>query len=152
MVAQVFSLMITDFIKYPNADYDIDVINGVMTNIQNAINGLIAKIRSRGYAMDDIVLDKITNITQVSNVLNKNIDKINQYFSALNKAFEEQYMLSKEVLETMKIEVLNKDSNSMVVVYEDKIDVELNNGQVVSIKRDTVTSKKGDDIKTITHD
>ena len=152
MVAQVFSLMITNFIKYPNADYDIDVINGVMTNIQNAINGLIAKIRSRGYAMDDIVLDKITNITQVSNVLNKNIDKINQYFSALNKAFEEQYMLSKEVLETMKIEVLNKDSNSMVVVYEDKIDVELNNGQVVSIKRDTVTSKKGDDIKTITHD
>ena len=152
MVAQVFSLMITNFIKYPNADYDIDVINGVMTNIQNAINGLIAKIRSRGYAMDDIVLDKITNITQVSNVLNKNIDKINQYFSALNKAFEEQYMLSKEVLETMKIEVLNKDSNSMVVVYEDKVDVELNNGQVVSIKRDTVTSKKGDDIKTITHD
>jgi len=152
MVAKVLSLMTTNFIDYPNTGYDIDGINSVIQNIQESINNLIAKIRSRGYTMDDISLEKITNITQVSTVLNRNIDRVNQYFSALNKAFAEHYMLNKEVLETMKIEVLNKDSSSMVVVHEDRVDVELNNGQVVSIKTDTVTSTKDGDTQTITHD
>lgn len=151
MVAKVFSLMVTDFIDYPTEGYDLVGINKITQDIQDSINKLITKIRDRGYTMDNIELEQITNITQVATVLNRNTDKVNLYFSALNKAFSEHYMLDKEVLETMKIEVMNEDTTSMVVVYKDRIDLELNNGQVVSVKADEVKSAKGQDTQTITH-
>lgn len=152
MVAKILSLITRDFIDYPASGYTIPGMNKVMQDIEDGINAIIDKIRSRGYFMEDIQLDKIENITQVEKVLNRNIDKINLYFSSLNTAFKESYMLEKEILETMKIDVVNADSTSSIVVFSDRIDIEISNGQVVSVKSDEVTSVKGTDIKTITHD
>jgi len=151
MVAKVLSLVTRDFIDYPSDGYTIPGINKVMQDAEDGINTIIEKIRSRGYFMENIQLEEIGNITQVEQVLNRNIDKINLYFSSLNTAFKESYMLEKEILEVMKIDVVNTDSMSSIVVFSDRIDIEINNGQIVSVKSDEVTSVKGTDTKTITH-
>ena len=151
MVAKVHTFVTRDFVDYPTVGYDVPGMNQLMTNIAVAINLIIGKIRGRGYFMEDIELESIGNITQVEQVLNRNIDKVNMYFSALNTAFKESYMLEKEILETMKIDVVNTDSSSAIVVYSDRVDIELNNGQVVSVKTNEVTSVKDGDTQVITH-
>jgi hypothetical protein len=151
MVAKVTSMVTSDFVNYAETGYDINGMNILMQDAAVAINKILSKIRNRGFFMDDIELENIANITQVSEVLNRNIDKINEYFSALNSTFSEHYMLSKEILETMKIDIVNVDSTSTVVVFEDRVDIELNNGQIVSVKKDEVTSVKDGDSQTITH-
>jgi len=151
MVAKVISMAMVDFVNYPEVGFDITGMNAVSESMEKAINKIVAKLRDRGYNMNDIELERIGNITQVTNVLNRNIDKVNEYFSAMNKTFSEQYMLSKEILETMKIEVVNEDSMSNVVVYRDRVDVELGNGQVVSVNTNEVKSVKGADEQIITH-
>ncbi len=152
MVAKVTSMITRGFVDYPLDGYDINGINQIMTDTQTAINKLLVKIRDRGYAMEDVELEQIENITQVSEVLNRNIDKINHYFSSLNRVFSEQYMLSKEILESMKIDVLNNDSASSVVVYDDRVDIEMNNGQIVSVNTTEVVSVKDQDTQTLSHD
>jgi hypothetical protein len=101
--------------------------------------------------MEDIQLDKIENITQFTSVMNANVDKVNSYLKSINEALSTNYLLGKEILETMKIDVVNADGVSAIVVYDDRIDVEMINDQVVSVRQDHVTSKKGTDTQEIVH-
>lgn len=151
MVANVHTLVTRNFATYPIDGYNLSSMNIYIERMEKIVNIILAKIRKKGYFMDDIQLQKIDNITQVEKVLNENIDKINTYLMSLNDTLGQNYMLSKEILETMKIDVLNDDSSSTIVVFNDRIDVELNNGQVVSVQTDKVTSVKDGDTKVITH-
>jgi hypothetical protein len=151
MVASVKAMMTRYFISSPVENYTIDELNAITREMQNSLSAIVSKIKERGYSMVDIELESIDNITQVTAVMNRNIEKLNHYLSSLNQVFSENYLLSKEVLETMKIDVMNEDSTSSIVVYDDRIDVELFNGQVVSVSTDSVTSVKADDSQTITH-
>jgi len=151
MVANITSIVTRDFVPSPIEGYTIESINELMINIAYSINGILEKIRDRGFNMEDISLKNIDNITQVTEVLNENINMINKYFSDMNETFAQNYMLNKEVLETMKIDVANTDAMSTIVVFDDRVDVELDNGQIVSVKKNEVTSVKGNDTQTIAH-
>ena len=151
MVAKVHSLMSRSFIDNSSGGLTITSINAIMVEIAATLNAISLKLRNRGYTMNDIVLDKIVDITQVAATLNININKINTYLSNINLAFAQNYMLSKEVLETMKIEVVNNDGISSVTVFDNRLEVSLSNGQSVSVKKDEVISIKDIDIQTITH-
>jgi hypothetical protein len=101
--------------------------------------------------MEDIALDRIENITQFTSVMNANVDKVNSYLKSINEALSTNYLLGKEILETKKIDVVNTDGVSAVVVYDDRIDIEMINEQIVSVRQDHVKSVKGTDIQEITH-
>jgi hypothetical protein len=151
MIANVKNIVTRDFVPLPTEAYSAEVANGVFSSIETSINGILQKIRDRGFYMDNIALDRIDNITQFTSVMNSNIDKINLYLSSINQALATNYLLGKEILETMKIDVLNADGASSIVVYDDRIDIAMANSQVVSVSQDKVISTKGSDIQEITH-
>jgi len=151
MIAKIHTVVTRDFVAVPTSAYDASVANAVFTDIEVAINKILSKIRKQGFFMEDIVLDRIDNITQFTSVMNANIDKINSYFRAMNESLSTSYMLGREILETMKVDVVNDDAISSIVIHDDKIQVELANGQIVDVKKDSITSTKGADVQEITH-
>jgi len=151
MIASVKTMVTNNFIPYALDDIDIVAINIMFVNIAEGINKIVTKIRQRGFSMDDIQLENIDNITQVVRKTNNNIDKINKYFQSLNITLAENYLLGKEILETMAIDVINSDTTAVVTIFQDRIDIDLSNGQKVNIKQDSVTSSKDGDTQTIAH-
>lgn len=152
MVARVYTYITRDFVSHPSEGLTIAGINSLFSEKASAINRLISRLRERGYNMENMVLEQITDITQVTKVLNSNIDMLNKYMSALNVAYSTNYLLPKEVLETMKIELINDDTVGSVTVRDESIEVAMNNGQIVTVNTASVSSVKDGVTKTITHD
>ncbi len=151
MTALVRTLLSMEFVPNTNGSYDLADINNIATNIEYVFNGIISKFADKGFYMDDMVLDKATTMSGVMTATNNNVDKINQYIASLNKALKTNYMLDKEVLSVMAIDVMNRDGAATVEVHPLKISVGLHNGQVVDINTTSVISEKDGDIQTIIH-
>jgi len=151
MIASVKTLVSSIFVKYPPDDIDIDAINEIFASIEKSFNKIIKKIQDRGLTMDDMELERIDNITQVVSKLNSNIDTINKYISSLNSTFGENYLLQKEILETMSIDVVNSDSTAVVTVFDDRLNIAMANGQIVDVSAGKVVSTKDGDEQTIIH-
>jgi hypothetical protein len=69
----------------------------------------------------------------------------------MNKLFSENYLLQKEILETMAIDVVNDDSVSSITIARDNIGISMANGQFVTVKEDFVSSTKDGTEQVITH-
>jgi hypothetical protein len=151
MVAKVTSIVSNVFVKYPEDDIGVVELNMVFANIEESINYVLKKVRDRGFFMEDLVLDRVDNITQVVTVTNSNIDKVNLFIRNMNKLFSENYLLQKEILETMSIDVVNDDSISSITIARDNIGISMANGQFVTIKEDIVSSTKDGTEQVITH-
>jgi hypothetical protein len=151
MVAKVTSIVSNVFVKYPEDDIGVVELNMVFANIEESINYVLKKVRDRGFFMEDLVLDRVDNITQVVTVTNSNIDKVNLFIRNMNKLFSENYLLQKEILETMSIDVVNDDSIAAITIARDNIGISMANGQFVTIKEDIVSSTKDGTEQVITH-
>ena len=151
MTALVRTLLSMEFVSVSSGTYDLLDINDTITNIEYAFNDIISKFTSKGFFMEDMVLEKATTMSGVMSAMNNNVSTINTYISSLNKALKTNYRLDKEVLSVMAIDVVNRDGAATVEVHPSKISIGLNNGQIISIDTTSVVSDLDGDIQTITH-
>ena len=151
MTAMIKTLLSMEFIPNTQGVYDLDDINNTITNIEFSFNVIIAKFTAQGFYMEDIVLEKATTVHGVMNAMNNNVDKLNKYIASLNTALKTNYLLDKEVLSVMSIDILNRDGAATVEVHPLKINIGLNNGQIIEINTTSITSDLAGDIQTITH-
>ncbi len=151
MTAIVRTLLSMEFIPNTEGVYDLTDINNTITNIEYVFNDIISKFTDKGFYMDDMVLEKATTMSGLMSVMNSNTDKINQYVASLNKALKTNYLLDKEVLSVMAVDLINRDGAATVEVHPLKISVGLHNGQVIDINTTSVVSNLDGDIQTIIH-
>lgn len=151
MVAKVSTLLTMEFIENRDGVYDLAEINGVFTSIEFVFNTIIDKFGERGFFMEQMELEKATTMSGVMSAMNNNVDKINQYMSALNTSLATNYMLDKEVLSVMSIDVVNRDGAATVEVHPLKINIGLNNGQTIEVNTTSVVSELDGDTQTIVH-
>ncbi len=151
MTAIVRTLLSMEFIPNGEGVYDLTDINNTITSIEYVFNDIISKFTDKGFYMDDMVLEKATTMSGLMSVMNSNTDKINQYVASLNKALKTNYLLDKEVLSVMAIDVMNRDGAATVEVHPLKISVGLHNGQVIDINTTNIVSDLDGDTQTIVH-
>lgn len=151
MTAMIRTLLTMEFVENTTGEYDLADINNIITNIEFAFNSIISRFTEKGFYMEDMVLEKATTMSGVMTAMNNNVDTINQYIASLNNALKTNYMLDKEVLSVMSIDVVNRDGAATVEVHPLKINVGLHNGQVVEINTTNITSTLDADIQTIVH-
>ena len=151
MIAMVRTLLSMEFVENTESTYDLTDINTVITSIEFAFNAIILKFTEQGFYMDDMVLEKATTMSGVMVAMNNNVDTINQYIASLNNALKTNYLLDKEVLSVMSVDVVNRDGAATVEVHPLKINIGLNNGQVVEVNTTSITSTLGGDVQTIVH-
>jgi len=151
MVASVTGYVTNKFVKSIGDGYSIDSFNELMSSIEDSLNSIVSKIKNRGFYMDDVALDRATSVVDMLNTLNSNVEKINRYIVAINSALSDNYMLGKEILSAMEIKVVNSDAISSLVVYDDRLEVNLDAEQTVTIKKGEVSSTMNGDTQTIIH-
>ena len=151
MTAMIRTLLSMEFVENTSGTYDLADINTVVTSIEFTFNTIIAKFTEQGFYMDDMVLEKATTMSGVMVAMNNNVDTINQYIASLNNALKTNYLLDKEVLSVMSVDVINRDGAATVEIHPLKINVGLHNGQIVEINTTNITSTLGADVQTIVH-
>ncbi len=151
MIASVSSLLTMVFVPTFSGEYDLIGINGSVTQIEYAFNVIVEKFRDKGFYMDDMVLEKAATMSEVGSAMDSNVETINRYIASLNKALETNYLLGKEVLSVMSIDLINNDGVSVVEASPDYLTISLNNGQTVKINTTEVVSSLSGDVQTITH-
>ena len=151
MTALVKTFLSMEFIENTESSYDITDINNIITNIEFAFNAIIIKFTEQGFYMDDMVLEKATTMSGVMVAMNNNVDTINQYIASLNNSLKTNYLLDKEILSVMSVDVINRDGAATIEIHPLKINVGLHNGQIVEINTTSITSTLGADVQTIVH-
>ncbi len=151
MTALVKTLLSMEFVSVSEGTYDILDINNTIINIEYAFNDIISKFTSKGFFMEDMVLEKVETMSGVMSAMNNNVTTINRYISSLNRALKTNYRLDKEVLSVMAIDVVNRDGAATVEVHPLKISVALHNGQTIDVNTTSVVSDLDGDTQTIIH-
>ncbi len=151
MTAIVRTFLSMEFVENTPGTYDLVDLNNVVTNIEFAFNAIITKFTEQGFYMEDMVLEKAVTMNGVMTAMNNNVDTINRYISSLNNALKTNYMLDKEVLSVMSVDVVNRDGAATVEVHPSKINIGLHNGQIIEINTTSIVSDLDGDVQTITH-
>lgn len=151
MTAKITTSLTNVFAKYINGETTIFGLNDSFSYLEKVINVIVNKIIERGYTMSQMKLQRIENIGDAVEVFNNNVSVINEYLISISQLISSDYLISKEILSTMRIDYINIDTTGAVRVQEDSITVELGNGQVVLIKEGEITSELGQESLSIVH-
>ena len=151
MTAMIRTFLSMEFVENTPGTYDLADINTIVTSIEFAFNTIIEKFTEQGFYMEDMVLEKAVTMSGLMTAMNNNVNTINQYISSLNNALKTNYLLDKEVLSVMSVDIVNRDGAATVEIHPLKINIGLHNGQIVEINTTNITSTLGADVQTIVH-
>lgn len=151
MTAKVTSTLTNVYAKYIDGETGVFELNDHFAQIQGAINIIVQKIIKRGYNMSDMELKQITDIGESIEVFNDNVATINSYLVSISELIGTDYLISKEILSTLRIDLLNTNTSAGVRVNPDNFSMTLANGQEISVVEGEVVSVLGDETLTLTH-
>lgn len=151
MIAKVTGLITNRFAKFLKSQSTIDDINNAFKDTEEVLNAIVDKVIKRGYNMNMVELKTANNIGELLQVFNENMNTINQYLLSLSELTESEYLISKELLSVMKIDVRNNNTGASIKINPDDFRVTLSNGQEITIKQGTVTSVLNGEELSIQH-
>ena len=151
MVAKITTSLTNIFAKYIDGETTIFGLNDAFSDIEVVLNNIIDKIIEKGYTMSQVELRKIEKIGEAVEVFNSNIEAINSYLLSMSQLISSDYLISKEVLSTMRVDFINKNTTGSIRIEENQVIVELGNEQVIKLKEGIVESSLGVESLSLTH-
>ncbi len=151
MTARVVSGLTNAFVKYIDGETGVFDLNEHFLQVQEAINFIIKKIINRGYNMKEMRLQQISNIGEAVEVFNANTATINSYLVSIARKTDADYLLSKEILSTMRIDAVNNNTQVGIAILPESIELTLGNGQQVSLTEGKVSSTLDEEVLVVSH-
>jgi len=151
MTARVKSDLTNIFCHYIDGETGLFDLNEKFGQIETSINFIVNKIIDRGYNMSQLELKQLTNIGEAIEVFNENVSTINSYLITISDLIGTDYLVGKEILSSMKIDIVNNNTTAGVRVNPDSIDISMSNGQSVKITEGKVESTLNEEALELTH-
>jgi len=152
MIAKVFANPNFGSIKLQEQEDILVRINEYFYSIEELFLSIKNQITSKGFVMAQIELEQASSYHDIMEVSERNIVKINTFLQNLDATLQDNYLLSKEILQTTKVDYVNGMGIGSISVSEKTITINPNANTVVVLNEDGITIDKDGVTKEVSYD